>query len=554
MSLDIQVRTIGGGPLVDDYLRWDSRVAAFFAGSPFDVASYRSRIREVSSRFDPVGSVAITDAVQPLSDGAVSRLASIARGEGFFVTTGQQPGLFSGPLYTVHKALTAVALASRLEALLEVPVLALFWVASDDHDWEEANHVHLVDTSNALRRLALTGSPDPPRSMGRRRVDGSAAGALQELARILPPSEFTPDLLAGLEADYGEAASVAGAFRATAARLFQGLDMGLVDSQHPRVRELGAPILRRALEQAAAGEDQLAARTRQLEEAGYEAQVAVLPGSSQVFHEDEQHGRERLLRNGFSWVLRTSGRRLQDDELWALFDEDPARFSPNVTLRPVLESAIIPTVAYVAGPGELSYLAQTGSLFEAHGVGMPLVFPRVSVVLVEGKVAKVLGKFSLEVDEFHQPVHEIIGDVVREDVPTPVRDTLSRLRGLLESEYEELSASAQEVDATLSGPIRAARNESFRALSEVEKKIRQHVKLRQQTELEQIEKAAINLFPLGKPQERVLNVHQYLARYGDGLLADILATARAAVNSRLGPAGSSVPAPVSPTWHRAGLE
>jgi bacillithiol synthase len=554
VNVQIQVGPIIGDRLLDDYVAGDPRLAPFFPASPFDPDAYRAKAAELRSRFDHDSLHAMAAAVRPLSGGARDRLAAIAGGDGFFVTTGQQPGLFGGPLYTVSKALTAVALARRLEAVLQAPVLPVFWIASDDHDWEEANHVHLLDTGNTLRRLTLAGDPRPPRSMGRRPLDGSAEAALDELTQALPPSEFAPGMLARLRDAYQGPATVASAFAATLESLFDGLVLGLVDAQDPVVRALARPVIGRELEQAGTHSEALARQTALLEEAGYEAQVQILPGSSNVFHEDEEHGRERLLREDAGWVLRTSGRKLAEAEVRSLLDSDPARFSPNVVLRPVVESAVFPTLAYVAGPGEVRYLAQTGPLFEAHGVGMPLIFPRLSVLLVEGKVAKVLEKFGLEASSFNRPVHELITDAVREDVPAAVQTALVSLRDAIRSGWDELNAAARDVDPTLKGPIVAGRNEGLRAVSEVEKKIRQHVKVNQQTELEQIAKAAANLAPLGKPQERVLNVHQYLARYGHTLLESILARMERSLDPRLNAETPAVRASAPSTASGSGAE
>ena len=153
---------------------------------------------------------------------------------------------------------------------------------------------------------------------------------------------------------------------------------------------------------------------------------------------------------------------------------------------------------------------------------MPLVVPRLSVTLVEGKVGKVLEKFGLDVEDFGRPVQEVVAGVVREEVPEAVAAAVGRLRGSVQEGYEALHEVAKEIDPTLKAPIFQARGEAFKGVAEVEKKIRQHLKARNETELEQVEKAAVNLAPLGKPQERVLNVHQYLARYGHGLLNTIL--------------------------------
>jgi bacillithiol biosynthesis cysteine-adding enzyme BshC len=522
VNLEIRVRPIGGNDLVDDYVAGDDALAPFFPGHPYDPDAYRRKADEIRARFDAQRLQEMAAAVRPVGPGAADTLRRIADGDGFFVTTGQQPGLFTGPLYTVHKTLSAIALARRLETLLEVPVLPLFWVASDDHDWEEANHTFLLDAANEIHRLALDGDPESHRSMGERALNGTAEPALSEMEEILPPSDFRPALIERLRDAYA-GTTVAGAFAALIEELFGEFGLGMVDAQDPALRRLAKPVIRRELERAAEHEAALRRRTERLESLGYDAQVPILPGAVNVFYEDEEHGRERLLRENGAWTLRASKRPLDDAEVWSLCDEAPDRFSANVVLRPVVESAVFPTLAYVGGPGETRYLAQTGCLFEAHEVGMPVVYPRFSVTLIEGKVRKVLDKFGLEEADFlARPVHEVVSDVVRDDVPDEVREAVNDLRQALQEKYQALYDAAEPIDPTLKGPIFHARNEGFKAISDVEKKIRHHVKLNEETELEQIEKVAINLAPEGKPQERVLNLHQYLARYGPDLIPAIL--------------------------------
>jgi uncharacterized protein YllA (UPF0747 family) len=152
-----------------------------------------------------------------------------------------------------------------------------------------------------------------------------------------------------------------------------------------------------------------------------------------------------------------------------------------------------------------------------------MIHPRLGVTLVEGKVRKVLDKFGLdEGDLVGRPIQEVIADVVRDDVPEEVQTALGELRKAVQEGYQAVYEAAEAIDPTLKGPIFAARGQAFKGAAEVEKKIRQHVKLKEETALEQVEKAAANLAPDGKPQERVLNVHQYLARYGDELVPSIL--------------------------------
>ncbi|MEJ2184520.1 MAG: bacillithiol biosynthesis cysteine-adding enzyme BshC [Gemmatimonadota bacterium] len=512
---------MSGSGLGDDYIAGSPAIAPFYPGYPWDPEAYRRKADEVRSRFDPTRLARMADAITPTSDAAAPRLQRIANGEGFFVTTGQQTGLFTGPLYTVHKTLSAVALARALERALDVPVAPLFWVASDDHDWEEVNHADFLDRDNRPHRVELHAGSDRRPSMGRRALGREIESALNDLAEVLPDSDFSGGLLDHLRAAYQPDHTVAQAFTETVRDLFGAFDLLVTDAQDSVVRELGADLLRAELAASADHEQRLAGQTARLAEAGYEAQVSIIEGATNVFYEDA-HGRERILRDDGGWVLRASHRRMTDGELWDMFDRDREGFSANVLLRPVLESHVFPTLAYVAGPGELRYLAQTGCLFEAHDVGMPLVFPRFGVALVETKVRKVLDKLGLDLAAFERPAHEIAAEYVQDEMPEPAMTALSSLRQAIQEGYQELFDASRPVDPTLKGPIFHARNASFQALSDAEKKIRQHVRQQHEIAVDQIQKAFDNLRPHNKPQERVLNVYHYLARYGRDLLGDIL--------------------------------
>lgn len=521
MNLDIRVRPLAGGRLVQDYLRGAPELAPFYAGHPTDPDAYRRKAAAVRDRLAPADRAWLPEALRPTSAAAADRLAAIAEGNGFFVTTGQQPGFMTGPLYTLHKMLSAVSLAAALEEVLGVVVAPLFWVASDDHDWHEVHRTYLLDRDNALQELALSGEGDLTMSMGRRALGAAAESALARIPDIVPPTEFRDPFVEQIRDAYRPENTVAGAYTELIASLGAPFDLIIVDPQMPELRRRARPWIRRELERVGEHERALAAQTARLEEAGYPAQITLIDGASNVFYEDDQ-ARRRLVWDGAAWDLRGSDRRLTLEQLLAELEEEPDRFSANVALRPVLESALLPTVSYVAGPGELSYFAQLGCLFDAHGVDMPVVYPRFSVTLVEAKVSKVLEKFDLDLEAFDQPAHELKARVVEGEVPESVSEALSALRRSIQQGYQKLYEAAEAIDPTLKGPIFGARNTAFQELAETEKKIEQHLKQQNEIGLEQLDKAAHNLRPANKPQERVVSPYQYLMRYGEGLVPALL--------------------------------
>lgn len=515
-----------GSALIRDYLREAPRLLEFYAGSPLRIDSFRRKVEDIDRRFDAARRREFASLIRATNPTAAEKLEEIVSGNGLFVTTGQQAGLFTGPLYTINKILCAIQLASHLEGVLGRPVAPLFWVASDDHDWDEVNHIHLVDRSQELRRITLESDPETPMVSMRRRLLGPGIGpVLDELVERLPTTEFAGGLLDILRGAYRPERTVAEAFTETIVRLFASFDLLVVDGGDPRLKELALPLFERELVEAAEHEALFATQTRALEEAGYRAQVPALPGATNVFYEDDE-GRERIFRSGPDFALPGRGRTFGRRELLARLHDEPGSFSANVVLRPIVESAVFPTVSYVGGPGEVSYFAQYGSLFRAHGIGAPVVFPRTNVLLVEAKVRKVLDEFDLEPDELRVPFHELSTRIVRSTMPADVTEALESLRCRIEEGYGELESAALSIDPMLAGPLQGGRNASLVRLAEVERRIVRHLKKRRSIELSKLEKAAVNLFPAGVQQERILNIFQYLVRYGQELLPAIAGSMR----------------------------
>jgi bacillithiol biosynthesis cysteine-adding enzyme BshC len=520
-GVELRVSELRGSELVRDYLAASSKLAPYYGGFPFDPEAFLRKADAVHARLTPAARGRLLNAFRPTRPSAAARLQRVLAGDGLVVTTGQQAGLFGGPLYTVHKILTAVQLAAALEELLGQTVLPVFWVAADDHDWAEVNHTALIDSAHVLRRIELPSSENaPPVPMGERRLDDAIDGAVNEFIAALPVSEFAEPLAALVRRAYVPGTSMAGAFGDLLAGLFAETDLVLVDPANADLKRAAAPLVRHELDHVAEHGERLRATAERLAAHGYLVQVTIATDAANVFYHDEQ-GRERLTRENGGWLLRRTKRALSDAELHQLVEREPPRFSANVLLRPVVESALLPTVAYVGGPAEIGYFAQIGCLFHAHGIEPPLVVPRHSVVIVEPRVRKVLDKFNLQPADVMRPFHEVATRLIQDELPDGVRDPVARLRAELSSNYDALVEAAAAIDPTLRAWVTGVRNNTLSQVDNTEKKIMSHLKKRSETELEQLRKAAISLYPDGTPQERVLNALPFLARYGPGLLRDL---------------------------------
>ncbi len=458
--------------------------------------------------------------------GTAALMGRLRHPEVLVVTTGQQPGLFTGPLYTIYKALSAAALAAELESRWGQPVVPVFWAAGDDHDYAEARWAGWLDPQGDLVTASLPDrAPDAPLTpMARLPLPGEVLGLLDELERAAPPSPQRDQTLAWLRHHYRPGATVGTAYAGALAELLAPLGIVVLDSAHRHAKAAMAPILLQALGRARELDQALAAHAAALAAGGGSVTVPVGEGASLVFLEDGS-GRDRLVTDGDGFVARRSGARARLGQLETIAAGMPERLSPNVLLRPVAESALLPTVAYVAGPGELAYLAQCAPLYDLLQVPVQTPMPRWSGVLVEPRVDRVLEKFGAGLDELLAPGAALESRVVRSQLPGALVEAGRRLRLALETEYGAILTAAVAVDPTLERPVGAARHQAFSGLGDIEKKIETHLKRREATELAQIARARAAVLPGGRPQERMLTVAAWLARYGPGLLDDVRAAA-----------------------------
>jgi bacillithiol biosynthesis cysteine-adding enzyme BshC len=458
-------------------------------------------------------------APSPAGDTALARLRQPGA---LAVTSGQQPGLFTGPLYTIHKALSTAALARVLERRWERPVVPIFWSAGDDHDFAEANHASWIRGDGTLAGASLPARPaDAPLTpMYRLPLGEGAITALDALAADLPPSEYRDLALDWLRRNYTPDATIGGAFTRAMAELLAPAGILCYDSTHPAAKRAAAPLVLGALEQAAELDRELDTYAESLGAAGKHSGVTLGDGASLVMLEASQ-GRDRLVAVDGGFLTRRGRERFDLAALRRIAAEEPERLSPNVLLRPVVESAVLPTVAYLGGPGELRYLALTPPVYRRMGVEPQAALPRWSGVLVEPRVDRVLEKFGIALEELLEPPGALESRLVRSQVPVEVMDALGALRSAVERQYDLVARGALEIAPTLARPVETARNQALAGAQEIEKKLVQHLKRRQETEMGQIARARTAVYPAGKPQERVLTLAPVLAREGPRLLEDL---------------------------------
>jgi len=445
---------------------------------------------------------------------AQARLERVRREGGVLVTTGQQPGLFGGPMLTWVKAIAAIALADELEATTGIPTAPLFWAATDDADFAEARWTRVaVPGGAALLQIAS----EPPAGTPMSDVPlGDLSDALRVFERACGSAAHL-DVVEAVRECYADGATVGSAYVALLRRVLEPLGMAVLDASHRCLRDAARPILARALASGDRVAAALAERSRELEAAGYSPQVQEVAGLSLVF----------AYENGLK-------RRLPLREADAI---DPATpLGATVLVRPVLERALLPTVAYCGGPGEIAYFAQVTAVAQALALPEPLVVPRWSATVIEPHVQRLLDRLGATREELREP-HALESRLARSALPERIAIDLANAR-----DGVERALAALEIDDTdglvPSAAVQGARRAMLHTLSRLERRYVAAVKRRDTAMMHDVATAAGALYPEGRRQERVLNFLPMLARQGEPLLDAMRAEARRHARTLLGPAAA----------------
>ncbi len=517
MNPRVITEPLSGNPLAAAAMA-GSTPPGWYEPQPRDSAAWRERLEAVRSDFGDDWLARLAPAIEATGKAKV-RLESVAAGRGVVVTTGQQPGLFGGPIYTLSKALSALALADAVQAATGIPVAPVFWAATDDTDFKEASST-VIAIPGGAQLLRIDHSQPLGRPMAAMPL-GDVSTELEALARSAGSTiDRTPIEL--LERLYTSEATIGSAYVGFLRALFAPLGIAVIDASHTATRAAAGTVLTAALEKG----DQIAAavseRNRDLEAAGFTPQVQDVSGLSLVFSA-ASGGRKRV-------PIKAAGKHTGSADL-----------GPNVLLRPVVERAILPTATYVGGPAEIAYFAQISPIADVLGLARPAIVPRWSCVIIEPHVVRILEKLRLLPEDLRDP-HEAEARVARSRLPKRVLEELDATRAVLDERLDALSDAVVEekapVGPAVTGGLRA---NLVRRLDRFERRLIAAAKKLHADIMREIGTARGSLYPLGKPQERSLNFVPLLARYGPALRDEMLAGAREHADRLLGDAKRTRP-------------
>lgn len=517
VAVDVR-RFPGVKRLAAEYATNFAVLESFFAGDPADETAWRDAI---AARARPPGTTTalatLLQAQQRARGAPAAAVAAAGRlddARSVAVVTGQQAGLFGGPLYTLLKAISAIRLARQVEQTHGVPAVAVFWVDAEDHDLDEIRSCGILDGDQRLERVSLsiaapTGTPAAAVQLG-----NDVDAAVDLLAGTLPQTDFTAHLIANLRDAYATGRGLVDAFAVWLERLLGDLGLVVFDPSDPAAKPLVAEIFEREITSAGTTTALARAAGEELSQAGFHAQVEPQPDTVALFLLDDTRRAIRQAGNR----LRVGDELVDRTELLDRLRENAACLGPNVLLRPIVQDRLFPTVCYVAGPNELAYLAQLKRVYEHFDVPMPLVVPRLSATLVDAAVLKFLRRHDIVLETLQPQDESELNRLLGAQLPQTVDQAMRAAAAAIRDRMQSVRAAVADVDPTLSGAADSTLGRMERDLRNLQNKVVQAAKRRDQTLRRQFARAQTQIFPQGSPQERAVGMVYFLNRYGPALI------------------------------------
>ncbi len=507
--------------LVYDYFYEYNKVCDFFSANFRDQNSYSQQTEKVRSRDLPRERLAAILKEQNLSYGCgaqtVGNIQKFIQDKACAVVTGQQVGLFSGPLYTIFKALTAIKLAESLNQNSLGCFVPVFWLASDDHDFEEINHITLLDKENQIENIQYQGhSANLKTPVSEIVLSAEISNCIQQLNDLTHDSEFKPEILSQLGTAYQPGRSFVEAFAQWMTQLFKSYGLIFIDAAHPDLKDLGKEVFYTEIAQNSPSTQSALETSQKLAQKNYSTQIQLHEGILNLFLVEDERDSIQFRDDDFS--IKGKPQTFKKDDLLQLLEKQPHKFSPNVLLRPLYQDTLLPTVAYVGGLSEVAYFAQMKGVYERFSLPMPIIYPRKSLSFIEKKVDKALTTYSLKVQDIWRNTDAKINEIIKEKIPRSLDKAFRTTASHLDKDLTDIKQETLAFEPTLEKSVDLTIRKIHHQISLLEKKILKASKKRNTIMTQRIHLAKSSLYPNQHLQERVFNITPFLIKYSFSLM------------------------------------
>ncbi len=440
-------------------------------------------------------------------EATTANISRLANSNTFTVVTGHQLNIFTGPLYFIYKIISTINLCKKLKAQYpDNDFVPVYWMASEDHDFEEINHIHFQDEKLVWERNS--GGP-----VGRFSTAG-LEDVIEKLNEQVGPGTAATEFIELLKASYLKHRNLADATRYLAHQLFGDEGLVVVDGDDSGLKSSMIPHFQKELMEQIS-EKEVVKTSEGLEQEYFDQ---VHPREINLFYIKDGL-RERIVKNENRWEVLETKISFTKEELIKELNNHPERFSPNVILRPLYQEVILPNLAYIGGGGELAYWLQLKDMFAAFEVPFPMLVLRNSVLWVDKKSKEQIEKLGIPVSEVFRPLEEAKGDYASKNAP--IDTELEPYEVKLQSMFDELEEVAHLTDKSMLGAVNAQRQKQLNGLEKLKKKLIRAEKKRQDISMARFDKINEALFPKGGLQERNVNLSEMYMEHGNSFISTL---------------------------------
>jgi bacillithiol biosynthesis cysteine-adding enzyme BshC len=458
---------------------------------------------------------------QNLSSKTLKNLEILDDKKTLFVITGQQLGIFGGPLYTFYKIITAIKLASNLnERYDDYYFVPIFWMESEDHDFEEVNYINILNDSNNLISISykeINPEEELKESVGTIVFDESINNLFSKLETELRNTEFKSSLLEKLKSIYSAGKTFKQSFRELIFDLFDKYGLVCFDPQDSEVKKLLKPIFLNEINNFRRHTEKLVSVSAELEES-YHAQVKIKPVN--LFYTLD-NGRYAIEPDENIFKLKRKRKQFSLEEILNEIDNYPEKFSPNVLLRPITQDYLFNTAFYVAGPSEISYFAQVYPLYEFFNLVPPIIYPRASATLFEKHLSNFTEKYNIDIKDIFFGEEYLKEKIIRKISEVDLNEVFDKNDRKLNLIFDELKQELFRIDKTLSDSVDRYREKTLHLLNDLKNKSKKFQDNKFETVLRQLRKLCNLLYPNQNLQERELNFIYFYNKFGPEIIDKI---------------------------------
>ncbi|MFD2616977.1 bacillithiol biosynthesis cysteine-adding enzyme BshC [Terrilactibacillus laevilacticus] len=525
----MNVRTIENPPsskLVEDYTQEKDHTHCYFDYHYKDQKSYQQRLNDIRHRGyqrEELSSILIEFNQKYTDDQAVfHNIEKLRHPETVVVVGGQQPGLLTGPALTIHKCLSIIKLAKQKEIELGIPVIPIFWIAGEDHDFDEINHIFSVKDQKIKKHIYRNQSGNKT-SVSKLPLDQEALSSwIEDVFESFGETEYTRTLLEIIQSYRGSSTSVVDFFAFLIHHLFSAYGLILMDSADPKIRQIEKSYFRSIFQKRSEINKGVLSQLRHLKEAGYKINLDQAEGNVNLFYEWD--GKRELLSES-EGILHDKHQliHLEPNLFEELIEEHPERISNNVVTRPLMQELLLPTLAFIAGPGEIAYWSSLRPAFHALDLTMPPIVPRVHITLLSRDIKKWIEAKHLKLEDICSgKMDDLSNEWLKNQHSWDVDHIINQFRHTLVEAHKPVSELALEISQGLKSF--SEKNLSYLNYHIDRMKIEMNKKIEtaHRVELNRFKEIELALYPNSAPQERTYSIFYYLNKYGSDLIKTLI--------------------------------